>query len=525
LKKTKLLIISFIILSIVINCVSKSSVEENTSKKSRDLFGAYIQRGLTKTSEALTPGYIIFPVPNSASTYLLNRKGEVVHEWKGNYAVFNQYLMDDGSLYQSAMDPDYPTFGFGGPNGRIQKVTWDNEIVWDFEYATKDEIVHHDFSILPNGNILALAYELQSYDEAFANGRKPEFIPEMGPWMEKIIEIEPNGNSDGKMVWEWHLWDHLIQDYDENKKNYGDPAAHPELLDFNVGDSIPVTITKDSLNILMAKGEGERNLTTNNWGSDIYHFNAIVHNEDLDQIAFSSPELGEIFIIDHSPTVQEAAGHSGGKMGNGGDFLYRWGNPENYRKGDSTDQKLFYQHDVRWIEKGKQNAGNITIHNNEIPMGPDSLEYSAIYEIKPPIKADGSYELPPNGRFGPEKLTWNYVAKDTVSYYAPFVSGGHRLKNGNTFITEGPKGRLFEVSPSGDILWEYHIPFRGEIRKPNGDPTELLPIPFWVFRATFIPANHPGLAGKELIPLDPQPEAFKMPPPSDKEDKKTDLDG
>ena len=519
-KKRYQLVCALLFMGLLFNCSDHKSEEKDNSQKSRDLFGAYIPRGLTKTSEPLTPGYIMFPVPNAASTYLVNRKGEVVHEWKGNYAVFNQYLMEDGSLYQSAMDPDYPTFGFGGPNGRLQKVTWDSKMLWDFEYATEDEMVHHDFSILPNGNILALAYEIQTYDDAIANGRKPELIPELGPWMEKIIEIEPQGKSEGKIVWEWHLRDHLIQDYDENKKNYGNPAEHPELLDFNVGDSIPPPITQDSLDILIATGKEDRNLTINNYGSDIYHFNAIAYNEELDQIVFSSPEMGEIFIIDHSPNVKEAAGHNGGKMSHGGDFLYRWGNPENYRKGDSTNQRLFYQHDVRWIEKGKQGASNITIHNNEIPMGPDSLDYSAIYEIKPPMKADGSYELLPNGRFGPEELVWNYVAKDTVSYYAPFVSGGHRMKNGNTFINEGPKGRLFEVSPSGDILWEYHIPFRGEIRKPNGDPTELLPIPFWVFRATFIPADHPGLAGKELIPLDPQPGAFKMPPPPPNDEEK-----
>jgi hypothetical protein len=330
--------------------------------------------------------------------------------------------------------------------------------------------------------------------------------------MEKIIEIEPKGPRGGKIVWEWHISDHLIQDNDESKKNYGDPAEHPELIDYNLGDSIPPAISQDSIDILRTLSNGDRNLTVDNPHSDIFHINAINYNVVLDQIVVSSPHLNEILIIDHSTTTEEAKSSSGGKSGHGGDFLYRWGNPENYRMGDSTDQRSFYQHDVRWIEKGKQGTGNITIYNNEIPMGPDSLKYSAIYEIKPPTKADGSYELLPNGRFGPEELVWNYVAKDTISFYASFVSGAHRMRNGNTFITEGPKGRLFEVSPSGDILWEYHIPFRGEIRKPNGDPTELLPIPFWVFRATFIPADHPALINKELKLLDPQPEAFKMPP-------------
>lgn len=515
-----ILIIAF---GLLLNCDNKTTKNQNStetasSKKDRNIFGHYISRGLTKTSENLVPGYIMFPVPNSASTYLINRSGEVVHEWKGNYESFQAYLMDDGSIIQGAQDPDYPTFGFGGPYGRIQKLTWDNKMLWDFEYATKDQIIHHDFAILPNGNILAIAYETQSYNDAIANGRKPELIPESGPWLEKIIEIEPQGQSEGKIVWEWHVADHLIQDYDENKNNFGNPAEHPELLDFNLGDSIPPSITQDSLDILKAQGKGGRNLTTNNKGADIFHFNAINYNEALGQITFSSPELSEIFIIDHNTSIKEATGHNGGKYGKGGDFLYRWGNPKNYRMGDSLDRKLFYQHDIRWVEKEKPGKGNLTIFNNNIPMGPDSLNYTAIYEIKPPIKEDGSYHILPNGRFGPEKLHWSYVAKDTISFYGSFISGAHRMKNGNTFINEGPKGRLFEVSPSGEILWEYHIPFRGEIRKLNGDPKNFMQMTFSAFRATFIPVDHPGLKGKELNPLDPQPKVYVMPPP--KKDKK-----
>lgn len=91
-------------------------------------------------------------------------------------------------------------------------------MLWDFEYAAEEHIVHHDFTILPNGNILAIAYETKSYDYAIANGRKPQMIPKSGPWLEKIIEIEPQGKSGGKIVWEWHVGDHLIQDFDSKKR-------------------------------------------------------------------------------------------------------------------------------------------------------------------------------------------------------------------------------------------------------------------------------------------------------------------
>jgi len=477
------------------------------------MFGHRIPRGLTVTSEGLTDGYVMFAVPNSPLIYLVDRKGEVVHQWKGNYGTFGSYLQDDGSLIQQASDPDYPVFFGGGPYGRIQKITWDGKMLWDFEYATEEYIVHHDIAVLPNGNILAIAYENKSFDEAIANGRKAEMTPNDGPWLEKIIEIEPQGSRGGRIIWEWHVKDHLIQNYDKTKANYGDPKEHPELLDFNVGDPMPPAISQDSVDILLAKGMADRNTTANNRASDIYHFNAINYNPQLDQIVVGSPVLNEIFVIDHSTTTKEAAGHSGGKSGMGGDFLYRWGNPKNYQRGDSTQQQLFGQHDVRWIEQGLPGEGDLTVFNNDIPGRKDSLDYSAIYQITTPINQSGHYVLEKGKAFGPETPTWVYVAEDTISFYSSFISGAHRMKNGNTFICEGAKARFFEVTPEGKIVWEYLNPYRGDIHKPNGDPEDVMPMTYFEFRATFIPADHPALAGKDLKPLDPQPKPFLLAPP------------
>ena len=310
--------------------------------------------------------------------------------------------------------------------------------------------------------------------------------------------------------------DHLIQDFDQSKPNYGNPAEHPELLDFNLGDSLSPAITSDSLDARFAAGKGHRNQTVDSHGSDFYHFNALNYNANLDQLVFSSPKLNEIFIIDHSTTTEVAAGHSGGRWGHGGDFLYRWGNPQNYQQGDSTDQKLFGQHDVRWIEESNPGAGNLMVFNNDIPMGPDSLDYSAVYEIVPSKDNVGNYVLMGNGRFGLEDPVWKYIAPDTVSFYSSFISGAHRMQNGNTFINEGAKARFFEVTPEGDIVWEYLNPYRGDIHKTNGDPVKPMPMTYLNFRATFIPANHPAFEGKDLKPIDPQPEEYKLPPNPDK---------
>ncbi len=489
----------------------------------RDIFGSYLDRGLTKASENLTEGYAIFVASNSPFVYLVNRNGEVVHSWKGNY--FSEgcpYLNDDGSIFLLAADPDFPVFAGGGEAGRIQKISWDSKILWDFEYATEDHLAHHDIAPLPNGNVLAIAWEARSYEEVIQAGRKPELTPKAGLWTSRIVEIQPIDKTHGKEVWKWQIWDHMIQDFDKTKDKYGDVAAHPELLDFNAqDDELPKPITQDSLDVLHKMHRLRRNVSIDNRGSDIFHLNAIDYNAEKDQIAFSSPDLSEVFIIDHSTTTEEAKGHNGGRWGKGGDFLYRWGNPQNYRQGDSTDQQSFGQHDFRWIPKGYPGEGSMTFFNNRLPGNKrkDSLDYSNIYQIKPLTDDQGHYVMTGNRRFGPKEPEWKYIAKDTISFFAPFVSGGQRMKNGNTFITEGPKGRIFEVTPEGDIVWEYLNPYRGTIHHTNGDPVSPMPLTYFVWRSHFIPADHPALKDKELKPIDPQPEVFKLPPKKEEKEK------
>ena len=150
----------------------------------------------------------------------------------------------------------------------------------------------------------------------------------------------------------------------------------------------------------------------------------------------------------------------------------------------------------------------------------DTLNYSMVTEITPVLNENGQYVLAADQSFGPDKPSWFYIAADTLSFYSPFISGAHRMTNGNTFINEGARGRFFEVTPENEIVWEYLIPFRGNIHKPNGDPISPMFMTFSAFRSTFIPSDHPGLEGKGLEPLDPQPEHFIMPPPPPKDEDK-----
>ena len=124
-----------------------------------------------------------------------------------------------------------------------------------------------------------------------------------------------------------------------------------------------------------------------------------------------------------------------------------------------------------------------------------------------------------NKRFGPKEPEWKYMAKDTISFYSSFISGAERMENGNTFINEGAKARFFEVTPEGEIVWEYLNQYRGNVHETNGDPIPVIPFAYSAFRANFIPTDHPGLKGKELKPLNPQPEVFNLPPKEEEKPK------
>ena len=49
--------------------------------------------------------------------------------------------------------------------------------------------------------------------------------------------------------------------------------------------------------------------------------------------------------------------------------------------------------------------------------------------------------------------------KRNWTFYSAVISSAQRLWTGNTFIVEGTTGRVFEVTPEGQIVWEYINPF------------------------------------------------------------------
>ncbi|MBD3299695.1 MAG: hypothetical protein GF341_13645 [candidate division Zixibacteria bacterium] len=409
--------------------------------------------GLFLYDSAAWNGYNLFTPSASRNTYLIDMYGRLIHSWETDYRpAFTAYLLDNGDLLRTGK-----MTGGGGLGGRIQKFTWEGELIWDYVYFTSSVLQHHDIEPLPNGNVLILAWENKSETEVIAAGRNPAFVPTGGLSPEHIVEVAPTGPTTGDIVWEWHLWDHLVQDFDSTKANYGVVEEHPELVDLNFTPS-----------------------TSSDW----IHANSIDYNPEFDQIVISSRTFNEIWIIDHSTTSAEAAGHSGGDALMGGDILYRWGNPIAYRAGDQFDQKLFGQHDARWVPNGLPGAGNILVFNNG--GGRPDGDYSSVDEITTTITIDGRYPQPRSGQpHKPDTLTWSYMADPPTDWFAINISGAHRLPNGNTFICSGPDGVFFEVTPDTQTVWRYVNPF---VR---------------AFRCTRLDPDHPGLAGRDLTPGGP----------------------
>jgi hypothetical protein len=443
----------------------------------------------------------------SDTTYLVNNDGLVVHTWTTPYAPGGgMYFLQDGHLLRSARDPKMKKFNSGGTGGILQKLDWDGEVVWEWQLSDDTQVLHHDIEPLPNGNLLLLAWEEKSAEEAKRVGRRVDQTPDQGLWPDWLLEIEPVIPRGANVVWEWHSWDHLIQDHDPAAADYGDPTARPGRIDINTGAHAPA-VSPEELTQLQALGYVSADAEPDDLESDFLHTNAVAYHPRLDQIALSIPTLGEIWIIDHDTTTAEARGTRG-------DLLYRWGNPATYGRGEADDQRLFYQHDVRWIPDGWEGAGNLTIFNNgrDRPAGP----WSSIDELTPPLNPDGRYQLSDGKPFGPTALAWQFVAAEPTDVFSPFISGANRQANGNTLICVGTTGRLLEVTREGEIVWEYRTPFSGDVKNEDGSAPQpgLDENPYAIFRATRIPEDHPALVGRQLTALDPQPEWFQYVEPA-----------
>lgn len=359
--------------------------------------------------------YTFYSVQNKSTAFLIDNSKSVYHSWSftSGKTGYSSYLLEGGTVLRTIARNGNQLNG-AAMCGEVQKVDWNNNIVWDFVYSSSTYCTHHDICPMPNGNVLLIAYDVKTATEAAAAGCSKSLTV----WAEKIVEVQPTGATTGTIVWEWHVWDHLSQSYSSAKNNYvASIVEHPELLNINYS-------------------------TQQDW----MHANGIDYNATLDQIVFSSHNLNELYVIDHSTTTAEAATHTGGKSGKGGDFLYRWGNPAAY---GASGTKIFnIVHDAHWVDEDCPKAGYIAAFNNN----GISANKSCVDLIAPPY--DGyNYTITPGLAFTPATYTWRH----TCNGHSTDMSNSQQLPNGNSLVCIAQSGYIYEIDSLGNSLWNITI--------------------------------------------------------------------
>ena len=229
-----------------------------------------------------------------------------------------------------------------------------------------------------------------------------------------------HGLGGADIVWEWRAWDHLVQDFDSTKANYGVVADNQHLIDVNYGSI----------------GSQPR---------DWHHMNAIDYFPFYDtagQIIVSVPTFNEVWVIWHDYQFSD-------------DLIWRWGNPAAYQRGDSTDQKLFYQHDIHWGNglgcepRQSRTSPSSSSSTTGCPTSDSALVPTARWRSSPPFSMSTTAAMPstpPPDSWGPEDFQWTYTQPGLNS---SGLSSFQRLGNGGSLICNGRTGELSEITADG----------------------------------------------------------------------------
>lgn len=441
-------------------------------------------------------GYTLFGV--GSRTFLLDMEGQVVHTWK---IGTNPQLLDNGNILDATReDPS----GFQG----LREVDWDGNTVWQHVEKRDDYAPHHDWVRIHNQALdapttLYIANKSVSHEQAIAAGADPGRGPYRGGQMDAVVEVD----MEGKVVWEWWFFDHLVQDIDPSKPNH-------------VGEGKTVADRPGRLNINMPGRPLKR---------DWLHCNSIDYNPQLGQVVINSVQ-GECYIIDHDGTfvAGDPAAGIAKAAGPGGDFLYRFGDPARHAQGDpprilenwdsatTGHRQMGGTHHVSWIPPGHPGAGHLMVFNNGQYLYQRTPQ-SSVLEINPYLDASGrdtgSHVNPPDAGYREERydhdthnrprqvsrqIVWSYRSRNSHGFFSHIGSSAQRLPNGNTFICSDTEGHLFEVTPEGGLAWEYINPITREgAVKVLGDR---LPMTNSVFRAFRYGPDHPAFKGRDLTP-------------------------
>ena len=409
---------------------------------------------------------IIYP-NNQSNVYLLDNCGQIVNTWidefNGRPGITADILPDGRLLRTSTNGIDVEnSFGAGGAGGVIDLLNWEGQSIWKGVVADSINRQHHEAMIMPNGNLLLIVWERHFLDDIVESGFDTLINNQRILWSDSIWEINVENDS---IVWKWNSWDHMVQDFDSTKFNYGNVALEIGKIDINY-----------------QKHSAGR--------QDFMHCNSIDYNEELDQILISNRNYNELWIIDHGLTTQEA-------LSSKGDILFRWGNPEAYKQGNEDDQLCFRQHNAHWVndfvEADSPYRNSIAFFNNFI-----DLDLSLGHIIDPEWDyVDRKYQSI-DGLYLPQNYSHEFSHPDTLKNYSTAASSIQILGKDHVLMHAGRQGRAFELNSEGEIVWEYVVPIRNGF--PVAQGSELTLSQNFTFQLKRYPPDFSGFDDKDLTP-------------------------
>ena len=398
-------------------------------------------------------GYTLFIARETGPT-LVDMNGQVVHMWKGLQG-FPAKLLPGGYVLGSLGERE-PKFGYMDQTDLVQ-VDWEGNVVWKFDQYEFIEDPgeegmwmarqHHDYQRegSPVGYFAPTLEPYAGKGNTLILGHKNVTVPAIS---DKVLvdDVIYEVTWDGDLVWEWICSDHFDEmSFSENAKNT--MARNPNLVvgKGEVGDWMHINSMST--------------LGPNKWydaGDARFH---------PDNIIWDGRQTNIIAIID------KASGRLVWQIGPDYDRT-----PELRKLG-----WIIGQHHAHMIPRGLPGEGNILVFDNG--------GFSGYGPSNPGAPTGHNYALRDYSRileFDPVSLevVWQYSyleagflpKMNNSHFYSPLISAAQRLANGNTMITEGSAGRIFEVTADHEIVWEYISPYYGMDGKSN-----------YVYRAYRIP--------------------------------------
>lgn len=396
--------------------------------------------GLTVNGEGAYEGLVLFSPLRETSAFLMNTNGTIEKAWTSAHRPgLGASLTANGGLLRTASvaEREESTFAVGaGAGGLLQMFDPSGNLVWEYDGLDGKQCFHHDVKALDNGNVLAIAWVEVSGSEAIKAGRRPQDVFSDRLWYTRLVEIEPMFPTGGNVVWGWDAWDHIVQETDPDKPNFGDPRENPHKIDLNYF-RLPESRASEA-KPRRAPGSPKSSSVANVGEVDWMHANSVDVHPLTGHVIVSVHGFDEIWVIDRE------------RPGDG--LAYRFGNPSAYGAGEFSQRYLFRQHDANWIPETCPGGGNVLLFNNGTREGPNSR--SKVMEFRLPLE-NGKYRRNPDGSFEEPDIVWVYSGTEGDPLRALRMSGAQRLPNGNTFISHGPDGRLMQVNREGEVVWEY----------------------------------------------------------------------